>query len=420
VAFNHGPLGMQWDDRYRSVREVDILRTLLLFGWAFEAGSGTAEEAVRIMLEGWTQSGLPFRRASDGKRLFDPIEVNNFLKWAGLEGRDRFLSERLVPTHQRMVTDLAEFGASQGGDGGECRFVVEFRRTFNLRSIAAGTKLRLRAPLPLAGNYLKSMRVTPFADRFSESQIKLSPGRMEARVVANGETDVTFGATLDVTVTPQEPYPGQEGDTVDRALYLSECEGLIVVTDRIRTLALSLAESNAPVMDALRAFWVHLNERMIFGAVHYDQIDYASPCDWTLDSGWFDCQTASALFVALCRARGIPARIIGGYFLFRTSPTKHYWVEAWIEGQGWTPFDFMSWDLSTRGRDATWRDRYFGRLDYRLICERLPREFTGALGVPLPDAWYMAALAMKGGVEDRLMDINGTSIYSDTVRVLDY
>jgi hypothetical protein len=97
---------------------------------------------------------------------------------------------------------------------------------------------------------------------------------------------------------------------------------------------------------------------------------------------------------------------------------KHYWAEAWIEGQGWTPFDFMSWDLSVGGRDAQWRDRYFGRVDYRLVCERMPREFTGALGLPLPDAWYMFQSAWNGGVENRFMNINGTSLYSDTVRVV--
>jgi hypothetical protein len=418
VTSNDLPLGIRGEDCYRSVPEADILRGLLLLGWAFEIGTGKAEEATKTTLQDLTELGLPFRRASDGNRLFDPIEVYNFMKWAGFDGRDRFLSERVSPAHRRMVTDSAEFCASQGRGNGECRFVVEFRRTFNLRSVAADTKLRLRAPLPLTGDYLKSMQVTPFADTFDESQIKLRPGRMEASIVANGETEATFGAILDVTLNLQEPRPGQGGGDVDLALYLNEREGLIVVTDRIRAFARSLAKMDAPVLDAVHAIWEYMNGKMIFGAIHYDQIDLASPCDWTLDTGWYDCQTAAALFVALCRARGIPARIIGGYLIFRVAPMKHYWAEAWIEGQGWTPFDFMSWDLSVGGRDAQWRDRYFGRVDYRLVCERMPREFTGALGLPLPDAWYMFQSAWNGGVENRFMNINGTSLYSDTVRVV--
>jgi hypothetical protein len=202
------------------------------------------------------------------------------------------------------------------------------------------------------------------------------------------------------------------------SLYLSEQEGLIVVSERIRALAHSLAGNHSPALDAVRAFWEYIIGTLIFGSIHYDQIDLALPCDWILDSGWFDCQLAASLFVALCRARGIPARVIGGYLLFRVAPMKHYWAEAWIEGQGWTPLDFMGWDLSLGGRDVGWRDRFFGRLDYRLICERMPREFTGPLGVPVPEAWYMLQSARKGGSENSFMDVSGKLIYSDTIRVI--
>ena len=45
------------------------------------------------------------------------------------------------------------------------------------------------------------------------------------------------------------------------------------------------------------------------------------------------------LFVALCRAKNIPARVVMGYKTeFRVSP-KHSWVEAYVEGLGWVPFD---------------------------------------------------------------------------------
>jgi len=46
------------------------------------------------------------------------------------------------------------------------------------------------------------------------------------------------------------------------------------------------------------------------------------------------CQLVSALFASMCRARGIPARILGGFYLYRTFSTNHYWAEAWIDGQG--------------------------------------------------------------------------------------
>ena len=272
--------------------------------------------------------------------------------------------------------------------------------------------------MPLDGTYLKSIQVTPFAEATDEAQIKHSPGRMEIRMVASGEAEATVGATLEFTVGLQEPRPGHEHGDPDLALYLSEREGLIVVSERIRALAHSLAGENSSALDTVRVFWEYIIGSFNFGSIHYDQIDFALPCDWILDSGWFDCQLAAALFVALCRARRIPARIIGGYLLYRVGPMKHYWAEAWIEGQGWTPYDFMGWDLSLGGRDIEWRDRFFGRLDYRLICERMPREFTGALGVPVPEAWCMLLSAREGGVENRFMDVSGEPIYCDTSRVI--
>jgi hypothetical protein len=273
--------------------------------------------------------------------------------------------------------------------------------------------------MPLDGDYLKSIRITPFAKTAGEAQIKLSPGRMEVRMVASGEAEATMGATLEFIVGLQEPRPGLGHENPDSALYLSDREGLIVVSERIRALAHTLAGSDSPALDAVRAFWDYILGTLIFGCVHYDQIDFALPCDWILDSGWFDCQLGAALFVALCRARGIPARVISGYLLYRVAPMKHYWAEAWIEGQGWTPFDFISWDLSLGGRDVEWRDRYFGRLDYRLISERMPREFTGALGVPVPEAWCMLQSARDGGVANNFMDVGGKPVYADTIRVIE-
>ena len=59
-----------------------------------------------------------------------------------------------------------------------------------------------------------------------------------------------------------------------------------------------------------------------------------------LKRGKGDCTEYSDLFVALCRAKNIPARVITGYRVNRdaTSP-KHNWVEVYLQGYGWVPFD---------------------------------------------------------------------------------
>jgi hypothetical protein len=222
---------------------------------------------------------------------------------------------------------------------------------------------------------------------------------------------------LNFTARLQEPCQLDVPGDHDTALYLSGREGLVVVSERVRVLAGSLAPVGVPALKAVRSFWEYINGELISGAIHYDQIDLASPCDWILDARWFDCQLGSSLFVALCRARGIPARLVGGYLLYRVSPTNHYWSEVWIEDQGWTPFDFLAWDIYRGGRDPELQERFFGRLDYRMTCERLPRVFTGALGVPIPPAWCLIQSPRPGGAEIRFLDLGGKLIYADSVRV---
>lgn len=67
---------------------------------------------------------------------------------------------------------------------------------------------------------------------------------------------------------------------------------------------------------------------------------------WALQKGVGDCSEYSYLFVALCRATGIPARIQAGFAFYTSKETTengHMWAEYYLENYGWIPVD------------ATWR-----------------------------------------------------------------
>lgn len=51
-----------------------------------------------------------------------------------------------------------------------------------------------------------------------------------------------------------------------------------------------------------------------------------------------ECSEYSAIMVALCRAKGIPARIVSGN-IAREQATKHNWVEVYFDEYGWVTFD---------------------------------------------------------------------------------
>jgi len=252
---------MHAGDRYRTVSEASILDMCHLAGWACESGEGSPGRArTREALEHWIALGLGVRRDADGGRYFDPCEVLNFVKQAGLDGRDAFWSERVVGTARQLVVDMRNDDPHQ--------FTVELRRTFNTRSLPAGAALRLRMPLPLTSDHLGDLEVHPHA-------------------------------------------------------------------------------------------------------------------------------AAAGAHVAVSRG-----------------------AEAWIDGQGWMPFDFSRWELSRGGQDPAWRDYFFGRIDCRLTNQCLPLDFTGAVGVKIPAAWHIQQSAQPVGVAVGLFDVEGKLVCRDFVAVV--
>jgi len=55
------------------------------------------------------------------------------------------------------------------------------------------------------------------------------------------------------------------------------------------------------------------------------------------------CQDHSHVFIACCRALGVPARYVSGYLYSERDSAlqaaSHAWAEAWVDGLGWLSFD---------------------------------------------------------------------------------
>lgn len=81
--------------------------------------------------------------------------------------------------------------------------------------------------------------------------------------------------------------------------------------------------------------------------MHYEEQDEERGALWALENGAGDCSEYSYLFVALCRAAGIPAKIQAGFAFHRPSETLengHMWTEYYLENYGWIPVD-VTWRL---------------------------------------------------------------------------
>jgi hypothetical protein len=401
--------GHLFSDHYRNIPEERILDAMYLCGWIYEADEARSRIEIRQMIDDCIGLGLGVRRL-DGARLFDPVEVLNFIKWIDLQHAASFWTDHHVPTARQLVEDLARRDESR-------KFKVEFSRTFHVSQPA--TSARLRMPLPLMTGGLSDLSVIPHQGLQQDIVCRISNGRLEARVAPLEAGKLTIGATL-IFKADGRHHELQTSLTPDEMeLYLRPREGLIHVSDRIRTLARDLAGGRPADWEVVRGFWNYILDELICGAIHYDQVWTDAPCDWVLETGWFDCQLAAALFAALCRASGIPARLVGGHMLYQKSPTIHYWAEVWLEGKGWVPADFLAWDLSRGGRDQQWRDSFFGSLEPRMITQVMPLAFTGAVGITMPDEFVVMQTMNKSSVDIALMSTCGEICYVDTLIIVE-
>jgi len=151
------------------------------------------------------------------------------------------------------------------------------------------------------------------------------------------------------------------------------------VTPEIRKVANQLAgkETN-PVLQARKFF-----QYVIDKSEHYSKWG-ATPKGLCLGSakecmlGTGDCcSDQHALFIALCRARGIPCRMMFGSRLKPENEGKDHdpgyrcWPNFFAPGLGWVPLDISSADAATPERAGDW----FGGLDENRVEWAEGRDF---------------------------------------------
>ncbi len=97
-----------------------------------------------------------------------------------------------------------------------------------------------------------------------------------------------------------------------------------------------------------------------------------------------ECGDYSALFIALCRASGIPARSIVGYWAISGNNQTHVWAEFYLENIGWIPVDVTIGQSETSSREY-----YFGNMDNQRVI--LSKGFNSPL-VPTAPGNFNASI----------------------------
>jgi len=117
------------------------------------------------------------------------------------------------------------------------------------------------------------------------------------------------------------------------------------------------SSTNEAVGDEANAYWI---ARKIFNYV-IDRIEYERVGGWNiaptvLKRGTGSCSEYSFVYIAMCRAAGLPARYVGSVVIRGDDASAdevfHRWVEVYLPNYGWIPVDPSGGDYPEPGQQA--------------------------------------------------------------------
>ena len=160
-------------------------------------------------------------------------------------------------------------------------------------------------------------------------------------------------------------------------------ESLTFVSERVREIAASIYREGMSNDRRARAAYDYVLANMRYSKEGSGW--GAGSVVWACDMKYGNCTDFHALFIALMRAGGVPARFRIGFPLPAEKGEGvvagyHCWAEWYSETSGWTPVD-----ISEAWKHASKREYFFGNLDHDRVGVSLGRDvvFEGQKGAPL-------------------------------------
>lgn len=162
-----------------------------------------------------------------------------------------------------------------------------------------------------------------------------------------------------------------------KRLYLKDGAKYGIRSATIRQVAKSVAPRGASPLTITKRISEYLSENLT-----YERVGGWDAAEEVLQRGTGSCSEYAFCVIALCRARGVPARYVGSTTCRRKTKcgfdrAKHRWAEAYVAGCGWVQVDPLQRDaLKENAFWVTNRRLTLGRGDGRAESP-LGWEYTG-------------------------------------------
>jgi hypothetical protein len=362
-------------------KEGEISKTLPIYSGAQETNDSTSQQAIT---NAETQMNLPPTWSSTAYTT--QANPQTVIDWYKTQMSDwTKISDNVITHNDTTVyvlvytkgTDAAVIstfsavgkgnylilisGQAQGQDGGENQSENEYV----VREYTAGTFSGQKSQVSYGETYytvsinydlvnLANGVTLPFRVRLWNDGIGVTHNA-SSTVNINGfdyaEWDsATSSAYMSITLTQQAAvYDDNGGSFVnDNFGWLSseECHGDLLIDTQdstVKSVANSIrSASNTPYEVAKNvAIWMADNEHIAYGKPSGLASNVNKTPSEVLSSGEGDCIELSTLYASVCRAAGVPTRIVWAFTENKTSPFGHVWTEFY-DGEKWIPVDMTN------------------------------------------------------------------------------
>lgn len=250
-----------------------------------------------------------------------------------------------------LPTPQAADGRDPPAPAGRSEYEVCFHHTLRNRTDRELQDVRVYLPVPPSDAYQQiadyrierdvPVHITNRTDGFGNKLKRVAIASIPAR----GEARVGFSCTVSLAQPRRVSLEGTDPEYVEpppeaRALYTRDATIFGLATPILAEAAAEFAEQHPD--PARRARAIH---DFVASTIKYDGGGGWDPAPRVLERRRGSCTEFAYLFSALCRATGIPTRLVGASIFPARSRAPfvdgghHRWVQAWLPDLGWVDFD---------------------------------------------------------------------------------
>jgi transglutaminase-like putative cysteine protease len=236
-----------------------------------------------------------------------------------------------IQSNVRQVAFTFKYDVSIPGSTSKIRLVVALPKTLGGRQKILRTEI---SPAPT--NIFEEN-----GSRYAEFFVNTPPKHFTVEVNVNTEV-----YTYDL-VTAQSNGSRNSGGEPDLSQYLQSEK--FIETDDPMILQAAAGITGSDEFNIVESIYDYVINNM-----NYDgSTKYTLGAAAAIRGKTGDCSEYASLFVALCRAKGIPAKTAVGYVVPWTVSPKHAWAEVYFKEYGWVPFDpTYEFKENIKGRDT--------------------------------------------------------------------